>query len=246
METAVASGLHIVGIVFATVAFAMRGHHLAGPLDERGVRSLLSWDNISGLAAMVFIGAGLWRLFGDLEKPLDFYLSSWVFWLKMGLLALVLALETVPMTAFIRWRMQMARGDQPDLTRVPLLRRVQRLELIIIPLIILVAPFMARGYGSEPVSLPDDVVIAGVAASPAAGREGYVMMCAPCHGPDGSGRAGLAADFAGSGVLGKTDQALLASIRDGVSGTAMVPWREQLDEQGRRDVLAYIRSAFGR
>ena len=245
MLSAFASGLHILGIAVGGMAFAARSQHLHGPLDPKGVMALLTWDNIAGMAAMVFVGAGLWRLFGGLEKPLDFYTGSWVFWLKMGLFALLITLECAPMFTFIQWRIQQSRGESLNLSRVPLLRKIDRIELLLFPCVVLVAPFMARGYGQmNTTELPAQVAVAGQTAVVADGARTYSAMCAPCHGVDGRGKPGLGADFVESAVLDKTDAALLISIEEGVPGTSMPAWREQLDTQARLDVLAYIRAAF--
>ena len=56
----------------------------------------------------------------------------------------------------------------------------------------------------------------------------------------------LAADFVNDKTrLAKSDEVLLLSIENGVPGTTMVAWGAMVDEQQRRDVLAYIRATFG-
>jgi ATP-binding protein involved in chromosome partitioning len=65
----------------------------------------------------------------------------------------------------------------------------------------------------------------------------------------GSGKKGkLAVDFVAEPErLGQADALLLATIREGRDGEAgrMPPWGQMLDEGQMRDVLAYLRSAFG-
>src|SRR5262245_59369339 len=73
-------------------------------------------DNLWGLAAGLWIVTGLWRAFGGLDKGTDYYLNNRVFYVKMGLLALILLLESWPMTTLIRWRMTARRGKSIDLT----------------------------------------------------------------------------------------------------------------------------------
>jgi len=83
----------------------------------------------------------------------------------------------------------------------------------------------------------------------------YKTYCVVCHQADGSGRppgggGAIAGDFSASGpdaVLSKSDEDLLRSIKVGRSGTigVMPKWMGILDKQERRDVLAYIRGAFG-
>ena len=83
----------------------------------------------------------------------------------------------------------------------------------------------------------------------------YKTYCIVCHQADGSGKpagggGAIAGDFSASGtdaVLSKSDEDLLRSIKVGRSGTigVMPKWMGILDKQERRDVLAYIRGAFG-
>ena len=79
------------------------------------------------------------------------------------------------------------------------------------------------------------------------GKRIYQNRCLACHGADGTGMNGtLAADFVNDKTrLAQSDEILLNSIENGVPGTAMVAWGAMVDEQQRRDVLAYIRTTFG-
>src|SRR6266542_5611522 len=82
--------------------------------DTSAVRRVLFADNFWGVAALVWLATGLFRVFGGVEKGRDFYLYNGFFWVKMVLFTLVLALEIAPMTGFIRWRVLLAKGGQPD------------------------------------------------------------------------------------------------------------------------------------
>ncbi len=83
----------------------------------------------------------------------------------------------------------------------------------------------------------------------ARGAEVFKTTCQACHQADGRGMDGqLAADFIGDpSRLAKTDAELLTSIRKGMTGSigTMPPWGGVLDEEQTRDVLSYIRAAFG-
>lgn len=78
----------------------------------------------------------------------------------------------------------------------------------------------------------------------------YATYCASCHQADGTGLVGgraLAGPFAGpDSRLSQSDEALLASIREGKTGAVgmMPPWRGVLSDQQQRDALAYIRATF--
>ncbi len=85
--------------------------------------------------------------------------------------------------------------------------------------------------------------------SAAKGKTIYVTNCLPCHGSTGEGNGPVAhmldkppANLVGEDVRGDSDKELLQIIRNGVPGTPMPPWKENLSDQHIRDVLAYIRS----
>jgi mono/diheme cytochrome c family protein len=83
----------------------------------------------------------------------------------------------------------------------------------------------------------------------AEGRRVYLTYCVACHQADGRG-GGIpgfaAADFVGDPTrLGKSDDVLLASIAAGIDGKGMPPFGQILSADERRDVLAFIRDAFG-
>jgi mono/diheme cytochrome c family protein len=81
------------------------------------------------------------------------------------------------------------------------------------------------------------------------GRHLYRIYCMECHGVEGRGdgpRAPMLAPRPGNLVSAatstKTDEELLAILAQGVPRTAMRGWKDQLSEDERRNVLAYIRS----
>jgi mono/diheme cytochrome c family protein len=68
--------------------------------------------------------------------------------------------------------------------------------------------------------------------------------CAMCHGPDGKGfKAIHTPDFTDpKWQASKTDKQLLAAIKNGVKGTAMMSFEGKLNEKEMHAVLDYIRS----
>ncbi len=90
--------------------------------------------------------------------------------------------------------------------------------------------------------------------NPEAGRQVYGTFCVICHQADGSG-GGLpgapqlaAANFRQSGPdapLAKSDEQLLRIITEGAEGKPMPPFGGVLKPNQIRDVLAYLRAAFG-
>jgi putative membrane protein len=147
MISALVSSLHLLALAIGLPAVFLRGRALKGPLDADGLRRLLAADNAWGIAAVLWIVTGLLRAFGGLEKGTEFYLRSPLFWTKMGLFLLVLLLEIRPMATFIRWRIQLGRGQALDTSRARALYTLNHVELAIVVVMVFVASLMARGVG---------------------------------------------------------------------------------------------------
>jgi len=78
---------------------------------------------------------------------MDYYLRNHVFWGKMALLLLILVLEIGPAVTLARWRVQLARGGQPDTTRAERFARISYAQVVLVLLMVLAATAMARGIG---------------------------------------------------------------------------------------------------
>jgi putative membrane protein len=146
VASAIVSALHLLALGLGLPAVVLRGRALRGPLDERGVARVLAADSAWGVAALLWIVTGLLRAFGGLEKGSAFYLSSRLFWTKMALFALIVALELLPMATFIRWRIRRGRGQPPDTGNVRLLYALNHVELVLVVVLVFVAAFLARGF----------------------------------------------------------------------------------------------------
>lgn len=144
--SAIVSALHVLALALGLPSVFLRGRALKGPLDAGGLRRLFAADNVWGIAALLWIVTGLLRAFGGLEKGTEFYLRSTLFWTKLGLLALVFALEVWPMLTFIRWRGQLRRGQAPATSRAPTFYLINHIEMGLLVVIVFVASFMARGF----------------------------------------------------------------------------------------------------
>jgi len=147
MLSAIVSALHLLALAVGLPSVLLRGRALAGPLDGPGLRRLFTADTCWGVAALVWIATGLARAFGGLEKGTQFYLASPLFWLKMALLGTIILLEIWPMTTFIRWRVAIGRGEEPDVRRARQLWIVNHVEMLLAVAMVFVASFMARGFG---------------------------------------------------------------------------------------------------
>lgn len=236
---ALLSAAHVVGIASAVTFSAFRLVALRWK-DPDWTR----WaDNGNGLAAIVLYGSGLWRLFGEIEKPLAFYTANPVFWMKVGLLVLAGVLELYPQYVVLPWHFRVGRGlpVEPKPGQFEWMFRCAAAQLPLLLGIVLCAALMSRGVGLEATSPAAPTVISG--------RDLYVRHCQVCHQADGRGLGGTAAvDFIGDpSVLERPDTILLASIADGKRGAigTMPPWGSVLSEAERVAVLAHLREAYG-
>ena len=148
--SALVSALHLLALALGLPGVFLRGRALRGlrgPVDGAGLARLFAADTAWGIAAFLWIGSGLLRAFGGLEKGSEFYLSSPLFLVKMGLLGAILLLEVWPMATFIRWRVQRARGKAPNTAQACRLYVVNQLQVGLVVAMVFTASFMARGVG---------------------------------------------------------------------------------------------------
>ena len=80
------------------------------------------------------------------------------------------------------------------------------------------------------------------------GRSYYVQLCLPCHGGSGRGDGEWAyrmtprpTDLTRERTRKRSDERLLAAIRDGVEGTAMRGWGDRLSDIQLHQVLGFVR-----
>jgi putative membrane protein len=142
-----AASLHLLALGIGLGAVWARGRALRSSLDAGTLRQVFFADTLWGLAAVLWISTGLWRLLAGLEKGTGYYLQNHLFMTKMALLALVLLLEIRPMITLIRWRKTVSRGEAPDTRAAPLLARISFVQAWLIVLMVFAATAMARGMG---------------------------------------------------------------------------------------------------
>ena len=142
--------LHLVALAIGFGAVYSRGRTLAErPLTLRDVRRAFIADSWWGVAALLWLVTGLWRLFAGTEKSPSYYQHNSVFMVKMALFLGVLALEIWPMITLIKWRRAAREGWQPDESAAAKIKTISFLEAGVLVLIVLAASAMARGYGSS-------------------------------------------------------------------------------------------------
>src|SRR6185295_3910183 len=108
-------------------------------------------DTWWGVAAGLWIVTGLWRALAGTEKTPSYYWNNHVFYAKMGLLLLILALEIWPMITLIRWRVAAAGKTLPPASELSAtgrrIARISDVQLLLVVAMVLAAVMMARGYG---------------------------------------------------------------------------------------------------
>lgn len=110
------------------------------------MRRALIGDAWWGVAAVLWIVTGVWRLLGATEKSTGYYFANHAFLAKMGLFALVAVLEIWPMMTLLRWRSHKAEPNPRDAGRIEIISYVQ---CVLVLTMVFFAVSMARGYGAS-------------------------------------------------------------------------------------------------
>jgi putative membrane protein len=142
------AAVHLLALGMGLMGVWMRERTLREALDRASLRRVFFFDTLWGVAAVLWLVTGLWRAFGGLEKGSSYYLNSAAFWVKMGLLGLVLALEVWPMVTLIRWRLQFGRGATVNTTSAGVIAAMSLVQTVLTVLMVLAATAMARGLWS--------------------------------------------------------------------------------------------------
>jgi len=145
------ASLHLIALGIGLGAVIARGTALRESPSNAALRRAFRNDATWGIAALLWLGTGLWRLFGETEKPTGYYLINPLFHAKMGLFILVLLLELWPMITMIRWRRAFSAGESAErlMTRGAGRRiaTISHLEALLVVVMVFVAVALARGFG---------------------------------------------------------------------------------------------------
>lgn len=141
------AAVHLLALGIGLGAIWARARAFRGPLDTAGLKRVFYADTWWGIAAILWIGTGLTRAFGGLEKGAQYYLHNYLFQAKMTMLVIIVLLEIAPMTALIRWRIQVARGADPDTHAARTYATISAVQACLIVVMVLAAAGMARGLG---------------------------------------------------------------------------------------------------
>lgn len=140
--------IHLLALGIGLGAIWVRGRALLRVTEGAAFRPVFLADTGWGIAFLLWLITGLLRAFAGFEKGTDYYLHNHFFLTKMALFVIVLVLEVRPMTALVRWRIQLARGAEPDRGLAPTLARISFLQVALVLLMLMAATAMARGLGT--------------------------------------------------------------------------------------------------
>jgi|SRR6185503_1099850 len=141
------AAVHLLGFGIGLGSIWARALALRAPLDPAGIRRVLYADTWWGVSAILLIGTGLVRAFAGFEKGALYYTHNHYFWVKMGLLLSILLLELVPMIAFIKWRIRLAKSEPIDASSARSFAVTSFIQAALLGGMVLAATAMARGYG---------------------------------------------------------------------------------------------------
>jgi len=146
-ESAATAYVHYLSFMLAFGALAVESQTLKKDLSLEDAWRLVIADTIYGLSATTVLITGILRVlyFG---KGQDYYLSSPIFYTKVGIFVIVGLLSLYPTFLFISW-IKTLRDRQPpslELSQVQILSWMIRGELIGLVLIPLFATLLAQGF----------------------------------------------------------------------------------------------------
>lgn len=148
------AAVHLIALGLGLGAVVLRGSALRGAPGAESLRQAFRADTLWGVAAVLWIVTGVWRLFGSVEKGVGYYMTNHVFYAKMGFFLLILALEIWPMVTLIRWRRAYARAGNAEGIADPVAARriatISHLEAALVVAMVFAAVAMARGAGARP------------------------------------------------------------------------------------------------
>jgi putative membrane protein len=142
------AAIHLLALGIGLGSVWARGRALRGELNSGGLRRAFYADAWWGIAALLWVGTGLVRGFGGLEKGSTYYLQNHLFQAKMGMFLVILVLELRPIVILTRWRSQVRRGETPDTRPAAALAHTSFVQAALVALMVLAATGMARGYGN--------------------------------------------------------------------------------------------------
>lgn len=134
--------LHFFAIFGFAGALIIENIAIKESISPEDIRNLAKVDAVYGICAILtfLFGLALWLWLG---KPREFYSTNPLFQLKLGLFLLIALLSIYPTVFFVR-----NQNSNEESIAVPRpVRVLLRTELILLPLLPVLAWLMARGIG---------------------------------------------------------------------------------------------------
>ena len=145
--------LHLLALAMGLAAVWGRARAMGDtrrhPEDPRALRRAFTADTWWGVAAVLWLVTGLWRLLAGMEKATTYYLGNSAFLLKMAIFIAILLLEIWPMRTLIGWR---RKATQPSAGALGRIEAISYLQCMLVVAMVLAAVSMARGFGVRGVS----------------------------------------------------------------------------------------------
>jgi putative membrane protein len=146
------AGLHLIALGLGLGAVIARGTALREAPSNAALRRAFRSDSTWGIAALLWIITGVWRLLDGIEKPMSFYLTNPIFHAKIGLFLVILLLELWPMVTLIRWRRTFSAGESAERLMTSGAGRriatISHIEALVVVVMVFVAVALARGLGT--------------------------------------------------------------------------------------------------
>ena len=147
------AALHLVALGLGLGAVLARGTALREALAPGALRRAFRADMTWGIAFGLWLVTGLWRLFGETDKSIGYYMNNHAFFAKMGFLLIILVLELWPMVTLIRWRREFGKAATPehtvDAAAARRIATISHVQAMVVVLMVFAAAAMARGYGAQ-------------------------------------------------------------------------------------------------
>lgn len=153
MASALVAYLHYVAMISIAVILVLEYLACVPGIADNRIRKLARVDLFYMVAAVLALGTGTARVvwYG---KGAAFYLHNPVFYIKLALFVAVGLMSIPPTLQYLRWLRSLGSGASNVAADYQVLRvrRYIAVELILFAFIPLMATFMARGIGIQPVT----------------------------------------------------------------------------------------------
>ncbi len=135
--------IHFIGIMIVFAMVCVENILLKPAITRKTVKQLFNVDGLYGLFSLIVVAAGLYLWFG-VGKPAAYYSQNGIFHTKVGLFIVVGILSIWPTVFYFKNR----KGDENDMVEIPNnLRRIVRVEILLLIIIPILATLMAQGVG---------------------------------------------------------------------------------------------------